>query len=189
MARMEEIKNIINWYQQMGVNEIQLDQPGQLIKKTPLKVNLPNGEGLIAQARAIADQCSSLLELRQALENFEGLSIKKTANNTMFSDGNAEAEIMVIGEAPGANEDEEGIPSHHVSKFHMIAAVIPEKITGRLIYVSITDFETVLAIPNSPMMNFAIKNATTLKKAAHKTALNGVSTFVETIVAIEFAAS
>jgi uracil-DNA glycosylase family 4 len=112
---MEDIKNIINWYQQMGVNEIQLDQPGQLIKKTALKANLSNGGDLIAQARTIADQCSSLLELRQALENFEGLSIKKTANNTVFSDGNAEAEIMVIGEAPGANEDEEGIPFCGVS--------------------------------------------------------------------------
>lgn len=62
------------------------------------------------KARKLADQCSSLAELREIVENFEGLSIKKTAQNTVFSDGNPKADVMAIGEAPGANEDEEGIP-------------------------------------------------------------------------------
>ena len=56
------------------------------------------------------EQCNNLIELRQAVESFEGLSIKKTATNTVFADGNPDADIMAIGEAPGANEDEEGIP-------------------------------------------------------------------------------
>lgn len=63
-----------------------------------------------AEARRLADSCSTLEELKNALENFDGLSIKKTATNTVFSDGNSKAEIMLIGEAPGANEDIEGIP-------------------------------------------------------------------------------
>jgi len=86
-------------------------------------------------------------------------------------------------------EEEEGIPNHHVARFHEMAAIIPEKITGSVIKSSITALETVFAIPNSPIMYFAIKKATKLKKAAHKTALKGDKTFVETIVAIELAAS
>ena len=62
-----------------------------------------------------------------------------------------------------------GVDSH-VAKFQMMAATIPEKIIGNVMYCSTTVFETVLAIPNSPMMYFAIKKATKLKNAAHMTA-------------------
>ena len=85
-------------------------------------------------------------------------------------------------------DEEDGIPSHQVAKFQTIAAHIPEKIIGKVIYCSITAFETVLAIPK-PLKYFAIKNATKLKAAAHRTARKGVRTLVETMVAIEFAAS
>ena len=114
---MEEIKNLLKWYQHMGVNEINLDTPGQLTKKpkssSPKEKKSSADDSfleLVAQAREIADQCQTLAELRSAVENFEGLSIKKTATNTVFADGNPNANIMAIGEAPGANEDEEGIP-------------------------------------------------------------------------------
>ena len=108
---MEEIKTILKWYQQMGVNEIHLDEPAMLnkpLKKISKKANDSND--LSENARSLAEQCNTLDELRQALENFDGLSIKKTATNLVFADGNPNAEIMAIGEAPGANEDEEGIP-------------------------------------------------------------------------------
>jgi DNA polymerase len=42
--------------------------------------------------------------------NFDGCQLKKTATKTVFSDGNQQADIMFIGEAPGANEDIQGIP-------------------------------------------------------------------------------
>lgn len=53
---------------------------------------------------------NTLEELRQALELFEGCSLKKTALNLVFSDGNPQAKIMLIGEAPGADEDRQGKP-------------------------------------------------------------------------------
>ncbi len=62
------------------------------------------------KARKLADKCTTLDELRGAVCNFDGLAIQKTATNTVFSDGNPKAKIMLIGEAPGANEDLEGIP-------------------------------------------------------------------------------
>src|SRR5687768_6403175 len=83
----------------------------------------------------------------------------------------------------------EGIPNHQVSRFHVMAAIKPAKITSRVIKFSFTDLAIVLPILNSPIKYFDTKNAAKLKKAAHNTAWKGVRTFVETIVAIEFAAS
>lgn len=60
--------------------------------------------------RKIADTCTTLDELRAAVLNFKDLSIAKTATNTVFADGNPDSEIMFIGEAPGAEEDAQGIP-------------------------------------------------------------------------------
>ena len=86
-------------------------------------------------------------------------------------------------------EEEDGIPFHQVIKFHAIAAITPDKIIGRVINSSTTVLDTVLAIPNPPIIHLAIKNATKLKNAAHITAWNGVRTLVDTMVAIELAAS
>ena len=62
------------------------------------------------EARKLADAATTLDELREAVMNFDGCALKKTATNTVFSDGTSGADIMFIGEAPGANEDAEGIP-------------------------------------------------------------------------------
>ncbi len=51
-----------------------------------------------------------LAELRQALEAFDKLHLKFTATQMVFSDGNPAARVMVIGEAPGAEEDKQGKP-------------------------------------------------------------------------------
>ncbi|WP_323733406.1 uracil-DNA glycosylase [Candidatus Bandiella euplotis] len=58
----------------------------------------------------LADNCNSIDELREAVRQYEGLDIKKGATNTVFADGNPKSDIMLIGEAPGANEDIYGIP-------------------------------------------------------------------------------
>lgn len=63
-----------------------------------------------SSARSIADRCHSLDELRQAVMAFDGCALKKTASKTVFADGNPSAKIMLIGEAPGAQEDLQGIP-------------------------------------------------------------------------------
>jgi len=65
---------------------------------------------LIAEARALADKATSLDELRNYLENFNGCQLKEFATHTVFSDGVANAPILLLGEAPGATEDEQGIP-------------------------------------------------------------------------------
>lgn len=64
----------------------------------------------VASARQLAPNCASLDELRAALENFDGLAIRQTATQLVFADGNPEAEVMIVGEAPGREEDRQGKP-------------------------------------------------------------------------------
>jgi DNA polymerase len=64
----------------------------------------------IGGAMSAAASASSLAELRAALEAFDGCGLKRTATNTVFADGVAQAPVMLIGEAPGRDEDRVGKP-------------------------------------------------------------------------------
>lgn len=61
-------------------------------------------------AKEIAAGCNSLDQLQTALEGFDACSLKLTAMNTVFADGVAGAPVMLVGEAPGAEEDRAGKP-------------------------------------------------------------------------------
>ena len=63
-----------------------------------------------AKSFEIAKAANTLEDLKQAIADFEGVSLKKTATNLVFSDGNQKAKIMLVGEAPGADEDRQGKP-------------------------------------------------------------------------------
>lgn len=70
----------------------------------------PAGDGSAGAARSAALAAGSLEELRAALEAFDGCALKVTATNTVFSDGVPGAPVMIVGEAPGADEDRAGKP-------------------------------------------------------------------------------
>jgi uracil-DNA glycosylase len=61
-------------------------------------------------ARELAKSAASLDELRALLENFEGCGLKKTASRLCLSRGSQIARLMLIGEAPGKDEDIQGEP-------------------------------------------------------------------------------
>jgi uracil-DNA glycosylase family 4 len=61
-------------------------------------------------ARALAASARSLDELRAVLENFDGCALNATATRLVFADGNPEAALMLVGEAPGGDEDRQGKP-------------------------------------------------------------------------------
>jgi DNA polymerase len=63
-----------------------------------------------AEARAAAAACPDLAALGAAIAAFDGCDLKKTARNTVFCDGVESADIMLVGEAPGREEDEQGKP-------------------------------------------------------------------------------
>jgi DNA polymerase len=61
-------------------------------------------------ARAAAKSAQTLDELRAILEKFDGCALKATATRLVFADGNPQARVMLVGEAPGRDEDIEGLP-------------------------------------------------------------------------------
>jgi DNA polymerase len=61
-------------------------------------------------AMRIAEACATLAELKAALAAFDGCALKQTATNLVFADGNPAAPVMFIGEAPGREEDAQGLP-------------------------------------------------------------------------------
>jgi DNA polymerase len=67
-------------------------------------------EAAILSAREAARTAPTLEALRALLENFDGCALKSTATRLVFSDGNPQARIMFVGEAPGREEDLEGLP-------------------------------------------------------------------------------
>lgn len=69
----------------------------------------------VADARQTAALADSLEALRAAIEGFEACALKTTAKNTVFADGNPQAPVMIVGEAPGADEDRLGKPFVGVS--------------------------------------------------------------------------
>lgn len=77
----------------------------------PAETDLPLGASEAgAAARARAAEARTLAELEAALAAFDGCPLKQTATNTVFADGNPAARIMLIGEAPGEDEDRQGKP-------------------------------------------------------------------------------
>ena len=57
-----------------------------------------------------ADKIDNLERLKNLIHSIKNCSLKENAKNMVFSDGNPKSKIMLIGEAPGANEDEEALP-------------------------------------------------------------------------------
>ena len=80
--------------------------PAPRVEATPA----PAPEAAIMAAREAARTAPSLEILRGLLENFDGCALKFTATRLVFADGNPQARVMFVGEAPGRDEDIEGLP-------------------------------------------------------------------------------
>ena len=78
-------------------------------------VALMSQDAAMASAAERAGACADLEQLAAAMAGFEGSSLKRTATNLVFGDGNPRAPTMWIGEAPGADEDRLGKPFVGVS--------------------------------------------------------------------------
>ncbi|CAN7431548.1 uracil-DNA glycosylase [Mesorhizobium sp. LjNodule214] len=77
--------------------------------RAPSAATVPD-EAQAALARQLAATASTLEELRQHMAAFDGCNLKFTAKNLVFADGNPNADLMLVGEAPGRDEDLEGLP-------------------------------------------------------------------------------
>lgn len=122
-------KALLQWYIDAGVDEAIDDaprdyfatmpqpvpaatMPGQPAAQTPaVRGPAPLRHSTLAAAeaaRAAADACTTLAQLEAAVQGFDGCALKRTANKTVFADGNPAARVMLIGEAPSSNDDVEG---------------------------------------------------------------------------------
>ena len=75
-----------------------------------VRADAPSPEAAILSAREAARAAPSLEVLRELLEKFDGCALKNTATRLVFADGNPRARVMFVGEAPGREEDIEGLP-------------------------------------------------------------------------------
>lgn len=128
---MDDITEVLYWYMLGGVDEICGEEPYNALKKDVIPPQESTQGGsisatdalrpattLLAQtnnaacnnARELCAKARTLDDLKAMLENFEGCSLKFSANSTVFGYGNPSAEVMFIGEAPGADEDRIGEP-------------------------------------------------------------------------------
>lgn len=132
MAEPRDAAQLLRWYVEMGADEAIGAEPHDRFapptpRPAPPTVNRPDrsppeptaagmpatrieGFAAAASARALADAARTLDELRAAVASFEGCALRRTATNTVFADGAAGAPLMIIGEAPGAEEDRLGLP-------------------------------------------------------------------------------
>ncbi len=126
---------LLRWYIEAGVDEaigdVPIDRtqvqakaptpkterpvaPPQVVPATPAPAPIaaPIGDATAAHLAAAAH---TVEELRAAVEAYTGCALKQFASRTVFADGNPKARVMFVGEAPGADEDRQGLPFVGVS--------------------------------------------------------------------------
>jgi uracil-DNA glycosylase family 4 len=94
-----------------GRNEAWLNSLEKKAKaQAPSRAPPPTPDEAALSAREEAKNAETLDELRAALDRFDGCALKATATKLVFADGNPDARVMFVGEAPGRDEDIEGLP-------------------------------------------------------------------------------
>lgn len=109
---------LLDWQREMGVDEAILDDPvDRYASLPPPKAAAPAPQtapppDLDVKGRSdrLAAQVQTLEQLADAMAGFDGLDIRKGARNSVFADGNPAARVMIIGEAPGEEEDRAARP-------------------------------------------------------------------------------
>jgi DNA polymerase len=76
----------------------------------PASTPVPPTDDTAREAREVARAAQTLDELRDALARFEGCNLRVTANQLVFADGTPGSRVMLVGEAPGRDEDIQGLP-------------------------------------------------------------------------------
>jgi uracil-DNA glycosylase len=69
-----------------------------------------SGSAAALSARELAQGCETIEDIIAAIGQFDGCGLKRTATNTVVCDGDPQARLIFVGEAPGADEDRQGLP-------------------------------------------------------------------------------
>lgn len=116
----EETLAALAWQVDLGADEAILEAPLDRYAeaaKVPRPVAAPGAAPVAAPAgqsdpvpQNLAAAVGDLVQLRAAVADFDGCGLKRGARNLVFADGNPKARVMIIGEAPGREEDAQGRP-------------------------------------------------------------------------------
>ncbi len=122
MYSIADMENILKFYIESGVDNVCGNTCLNLFESKE-KINTPSSSfrratTSLAQditaskmnARESSLKAQTLSDLKQMLENFDGCALRLTAKSTVFGVGKENADLMIIGEAPGADEDRVGLP-------------------------------------------------------------------------------
>ncbi|WP_339047518.1 uracil-DNA glycosylase [Candidatus Mesenet endosymbiont of Phosphuga atrata] len=101
---------LLKFYRDSGIDYVLEDEKQMKEEEKVMEHKHMLPSDWVVEAKKIAGRCTSVEELKKAVESFNGCEVKAMATNTVFADGNPQAKIMLIGEAPGMNEDLKGIP-------------------------------------------------------------------------------
>jgi len=125
---------LLRWYVEIGADEAIADEPANRLAppaplppaSAPWPAPMPQSVRAVAaappaafaeslgeaaqSARLAAARADTIAALEAAIAAFEGCALKRTATNTVIADGNPLAPVMIVGEAPGADEDRIGRP-------------------------------------------------------------------------------
>ena len=118
-----KLAGLLGWYMEAGADEAIAEtpvdryaatKPPQAAPRRPPADGQANllvsREEVSKTARGMASAAETLDALKTALADFDGCALKQTASSLVFGDGNPAASLMFIGEAPGAEEDRQGLP-------------------------------------------------------------------------------
>lgn len=110
----------LRWQIELGADEAICEEPVnrfEKVKPEPVPVveevqdvAVPEAAPVDQASKEVAAGCASLEALQVAIEAFDGCDLKKGARSTVFADGNPAARVMIVGEAPGQEEDRAGKP-------------------------------------------------------------------------------
>ncbi len=115
-SKISESIKLLRLFKENGVDEIIANSPFSRIKNTEKlrkKDLILENDTINSNSNMETDQInkiSSLEELKSFMSDFKGCELYKSSTNMVFSDGNPNSEIMLIGEAPGHDEDIQGKP-------------------------------------------------------------------------------
>jgi DNA polymerase len=111
----------LRWYIAAGLDEVMgeqaVDRYAQSAKPAPARQTaqaaaaaMPAGTPDAPSSAHLALEAKDLAQLKAAMESYEGCGLKRTCQRTVFADGDPSARLMIVGEAPGADEDRLGLP-------------------------------------------------------------------------------
>lgn len=120
----QDLAKVLEWYLDIGWDEPMADavqdRMAAVLPVEAVTAPMPKAAGAVRESLGAAEAMAAVGELldgvdtlealKAAISSFDGLAIKKTASHMVFADGFGGARLMIIGEAPDADDDRLGVP-------------------------------------------------------------------------------